>query len=125
MSNVRKPHRSRRTGRRDRGGCGRQFPADKRYGAADIGCHANGHDHRHVRLAIAGIMLRTFPPSELEHAQAMALHSELLDEPGDDFADEDRALDLINTRCDGVGFGLLDGDLLCLTVESWEREDNR
>lgn len=97
-----------------------QFPLDRRYGPDDAGCHADGtYSHDHVRLALAGLVLRTFPPGAAEHAEAMGLHSELLGPPPDDYADEDRALDLLNTRCDGVAFGLYEGDLVCATHEDW------
>ncbi len=87
----------------------------KRFTAGDVGCYADGaFGHRHIRDVLIGLLENngggTYP---------VDLCNDLMGPMSDDASEEDEALDVLNSRCDGVYFTMSNGDLL-LVEEGWE-----
>jgi hypothetical protein len=84
-----------------------------KYTTRDEGCYADGcHGHVHIRLVLAELLA--------EHGGPLKLARCLEEEMSDDAWEEEDALNWLNNHvCEGVLFGLADGDLLLLTPEKW------
>lgn len=78
--------------------------------AGNEGCYADGtHGHGHVRKVLASLLLEV---EVIKGEETLTLRRELSGPSSVDLAEEDEALDLLNTACDGCFFYFDGGDLM-------------